>query len=41
MKYRAPLIKMYGNAVVPQWAFVALAAIAEMDKLARGLRRPQ
>ncbi len=36
MKYRAPLIKMLGNAVVPQWAFVTLAVIAELERLQNG-----
>lgn len=33
MKGRAAQIKMLGNAVVPQWAVIALSAITEMDRL--------
>lgn len=33
MKGRAAQIKMYGNAVVPQWALIILAAIVEFDRL--------
>lgn len=35
MKGRAALIKMLGNAVVPQWALVLLAAIGEIEGMAR------
>ncbi len=32
MKGRAALIKMFGNAVVPQWAAIVLSVIVEMER---------
>ena len=33
MMFRAQRLKMYGNAVVPQWAYVMTACIATMERM--------